>query len=251
MIAIIAILASLLLPALGRAKSKAQSTQCVSNLKQIGLAHLMYVNDSGRLIPYAMGVDLWMRELIGHYGNVDEVRICPTAPYRKDKVVSGHLGSATAAWVWPNGELIPGTQDPRWTGSYGLNGWMYAGGWTSNPLPTDANAFRTEADIQTPVQTPVFCDAIFVDMWPQAYDTPARNLLAGHGTDLNGGMQVITIARHGSGPQSARGTFAPGARLPGAINICYADGHVSLVPLEQLWVQTWHKNYKPPGRRPQ
>jgi len=69
----------MLLPALSRAKAKAQSVQCLNNLKQIGLAHFMYVNDSGRLIPYAMGVDLWMRELIQYYASVDAVRICPTA----------------------------------------------------------------------------------------------------------------------------------------------------------------------------
>src|SRR6266498_3402800 len=44
-IAIIAILAALLLPALSSAKSAAQSTQCKSNLKQLGLALNMYVSD--------------------------------------------------------------------------------------------------------------------------------------------------------------------------------------------------------------
>ena len=50
-IAIIAILAALLLPALARAKQKGQQSVCLSNLKQIGLAFTMYLNDHEDRFP--------------------------------------------------------------------------------------------------------------------------------------------------------------------------------------------------------
>jgi prepilin-type N-terminal cleavage/methylation domain-containing protein len=51
-IAIIAILAGLLLPALAKAKARAQRVNCVSNLKQVGLAFRMFSNDHNEKFPW-------------------------------------------------------------------------------------------------------------------------------------------------------------------------------------------------------
>ena len=51
-IAIIAILAAMLLPALSKAKQKAQGIQCQSNMRQLGLGWIMYCNDFQGQLPY-------------------------------------------------------------------------------------------------------------------------------------------------------------------------------------------------------
>jgi prepilin-type N-terminal cleavage/methylation domain-containing protein len=56
-IAIIAILASMILPALSKAKTKAQGIGCLNNLKQMGLAWTMYATDSNDKIPPNNGND--------------------------------------------------------------------------------------------------------------------------------------------------------------------------------------------------
>ena len=60
-IAIIAILAALLLPALGRAKLKTQAVQCMNNSKQMMLVWRMYVDDNANRVPSAYGnPDVWI-----------------------------------------------------------------------------------------------------------------------------------------------------------------------------------------------
>jgi prepilin-type N-terminal cleavage/methylation domain-containing protein/prepilin-type processing-associated H-X9-DG protein len=58
-IAIIAILASMLLPALGKARDKAQQANCQNNAKQMGIGFGMYVNDLDYFPPHQLASTAW------------------------------------------------------------------------------------------------------------------------------------------------------------------------------------------------
>jgi prepilin-type N-terminal cleavage/methylation domain-containing protein/prepilin-type processing-associated H-X9-DG protein len=77
-LAVISILAALLLPALARAKARANQTRCLNNVRQLGLALTMYAGDySGEFPPRAVPPNAWPHKLKPYYLNW-EVVTCPS-----------------------------------------------------------------------------------------------------------------------------------------------------------------------------
>jgi prepilin-type processing-associated H-X9-DG protein/prepilin-type N-terminal cleavage/methylation domain-containing protein len=119
-IAIIAILASMLLPALNKARDKARAIQCTSNIKQSATGMTMYANDYKNLVHiylYTGSVEYrWNRRLYeSKYITNRNIFVCPTAEPRKYTSDSYTYGAIMSIPTKDSIVLSSTGANPRWT----------------------------------------------------------------------------------------------------------------------------------------
>ena len=145
-IAIIAILAAMLLPALSKAKDKAQGAACLSNTRQFGLATIMYTDDYNSTFP-----NLWWTN--GPYKNSLGLSCGGEWLYTPASLVDKY-NKNPRVWVCPkkkrglNYTTAPGDFDPSITGflSYGFN---YLGVFGANQIQFKPTSVQRPSDVVT------------------------------------------------------------------------------------------------------
>ena len=265
-IAVIAILASLLLPVISRVRIKSRTTQCATNLKNVGHAMQMYVGEFGKLPLFVTIYPLVLDTRPGSPPNrfVPVNVVTPGAPLGKKwyEDLAPYLSSS-----WSNGVLNCPTYHGSYfvgrfvtnnqgvavtvevnTGSYGYN--VGSADATDALLYGLGNRFvsgaaftgsgTSEGNIRSPSDMIATADAFSV--WP--YKT---NVIVE-------GFELLSRKVHQSAQLDRfdKGLGPVESRHAGKLNVNFADGHVESKPYEKLLLslkpedlRQWHSDNEP------
>ena len=221
-IAIIAMLIGILLPAVSRIRESGRSTACLANLQQWGYVYQMYLSaNHGKSVQEWDSPDYrtpW--QALEPYGKSSSAGLrCPSASEPKTLTLkppdssgqSGVRGSASRAWRWKN-------QLSDDIGSYGFNMALF-----NVTRRINGHDFYFHFPIKEPAAIPVFADSVELIILPTNGPPP---------TDLessyNRGLSNCCIDRH---------------RM--AVNVDFLDGHAEHVPLPALFRLRWSTAYIP------
>lgn len=234
-IGLIAVLISLLLPVLGRARAAANATTCLSNLRQMSTAWTIYLTENrGRLPEYAwyspfqpeVAYRSYWLGVLDAYKVRDDALLCPSAA---EAIAYGQplKGAGNATYAWSGkfvgmGTVIKLTPKTFRVSSYGYNKSLTAsGGYGAGGQATRINSVRPLSEV------PAFFDSVYLDAKPENGSPsspvePPDNLRGDNLPPSGFDHWRFLIARHGRG-----------------INIARADGSAIRVPLEETYMLKW------------
>jgi prepilin-type N-terminal cleavage/methylation domain-containing protein/prepilin-type processing-associated H-X9-DG protein len=259
-IAIIAILAAILFPVFAAAREKARQTQCVNNLKQIGLGILQYAQDYDEFFPMAdvrqcygsAGQNAVGSAMPGSYcegqcNNINTMWMDAIYPYTKSTAIY-YCPDGPTQWqaAWQNNEMCnlakgtPGASYGYIANTNVLPIWDTRGMtssapyiWTPTPLSSGTGCMHNVMNNQVPDPADVMMLADRECPRDTLQLTSNQDPL-GPGPDPNSGIYYGTNPgwRHGSGQKDTnRG---------GQSAMLFCDGHVRILTYGQFWVNAAH-----------
>jgi prepilin-type N-terminal cleavage/methylation domain-containing protein/prepilin-type processing-associated H-X9-DG protein len=213
-IGIIAILGSLLLPALGRAKVRSAQTACLNHLRQLNLAVVLYAQDNEDRLPYNLGISEIKDNLISRQRNnwANSVMDWELEPdntntlLNTEAALGGYLGKVARVFRCPSDRAVSELQrQAGWTErsrTISMNamvgdagGFLSAKGNTNNP---NYHQFRRLGEFTSASETFIFIEE--------------------HADSINDGYFLNRGAIH-------QWNDLPASLHHGAANLAYGDGH--------------------------
>jgi len=265
-IAIIAILAAILFPVFARARENARRSSCQSNMKQIGLGLLQYIQDYDETMPFAyQNVDTYenppsspwtgyvWNDMIFPYVKSEQIFNCPSwSPGSSDFAVKPYKYVAPPG---TNGR----TYQTKTYGSYALNvtygcqPLSACGTPVLDPVDSshdNGDTLVKASKLQTPATTVWVTESRGADkgngQGTAANMTKWRNGLAispGESTPGTGTGDAVSYRTIGSAGDGGWGDNEVAERHLGTTNVLWADGHVKSVKLDALVASRNGVNY--------
>jgi prepilin-type N-terminal cleavage/methylation domain-containing protein len=228
-IAIIALLLSIVMPSLKRVKETAKAVVCLTNYHQWGLAFEAYLQENnnkfmGEWISIAQsngGHDIWVEVLAPYYGDNEDILLCPSATRT---AAEGGM-SPYKAWEFSETSPYGGVAGKR--GSYMIN-W-----WVTNPYRyadrrynDDPRSWKTNLVNVSKNRIPVLGAGGVV--WREMPKT----------TDY-----LPKFPGQSNWPDSGMARFSENRHEKGYTQILFMDWSARKVGLKELWTLKWHRDF--------